>query len=132
MSGPPEDPAGLFDPEDLGDLVEPAPTAGNVAYLDYAIAAGRRAGRLDATDAAVLRAAYTAARSLDWAERVGGLKAGYLIAQTLRPYQDVLDRLGLNGRAELPTAPGGGGPQTPEAKLLAALSAGPTFTPSEG
>lgn len=115
-------PAALFDVADE-DLV-PLPAGGNnLAHLAAAIAAGRKSGRLLVEDGALIRAAETAARSLDYAERAGGLKAGYLIAQTLRPYQDVLDRLGLNGRGELPPAPSGTGRT---AALIAALAAGPT------
>lgn len=71
--------------------------------LHAAAAAGESDGTLLATDAALLAAALIAARALDEADRVGGIKGGYLIAQSLTGYRETLHAL------RLPTAivPGG-------------------------
>lgn len=60
-------------------------------------------------DAALVGGARVAARALDSAERIGGLKGGYLVAQLLRPYQDALEPLGLAGVVTGPAAPAAGG-----------------------
>lgn len=96
--------------------------ADNLAALRHAIAAARRAGRLVAEDEALVRAAESGARAMDRAEKASGDKAAYAFAAAARSYQDVLERLGLNGRGEVPTA---GGAQGPTAQLLEALGRGP-------
>ena len=60
--------------------------------LEAAITA---ASHLGARDSALVGGARVAARALDNAERIGGLKGGYLVAQLLRPYQDALEALAL-------------------------------------
>lgn len=71
--------------------------------LDKAVQA---AAHLGVRDSALVNGAYVAARALDNAERIGGLKGGYLVAQLLRPYQDALQALGL---VDLVTGSHGGG-----------------------
>lgn len=111
-------PDGLFTEEDI-----PLPPGGdNLAAVRHAIAAAAKSGRLLADDAALIRAAETGARALDRAERAPGDKAAYAFAAAMRSYQDVLSRLGLNGRADLPTGGGDGA----AAALIKALGSGPT------
>jgi hypothetical protein len=83
--------------------------------LHAAAAAGERDGTLLPTDAALLAAALFAARALDEADRVGGIKGGYLIAQSLTGYREALHALRLPtaiapGAVPLPTGKQSGTP----------------------
>jgi hypothetical protein len=65
------------------------------ASLRRALRAGVTDGTLRDVDEALGEAALIAARALDTADRIGGLKGGYLAAQSLPGYQKVLHALRL-------------------------------------
>jgi hypothetical protein len=79
------------------------------AALRVAVTAATEAGRLDPeVDGPLAAAALVAARALDNADRVGGLKGGYLVAQSLTGYRECLHAL------RLPTAIAPGGVPLPK------------------
>lgn len=65
------------------------------ANLQTAIAAASRAELLQPEDAGMIGAALVAARKLDRAEADTSTKGGYLVAQLLTPYREVLQALRL-------------------------------------
>lgn len=76
--------------------LEAAVPSGGVGRAELGLeAAITAASHLGARDSALVGGARVAARALDNAERIGGLKGGYLVAQLLRPYQDALEALAL-------------------------------------
>lgn len=84
--------AGLFD---VVELREQQKAGRAEAALHRALAAAAEDGRLQPVDAALAAAALVAARALDNADRVGGLKGGYLVAQSLTGYRETLHALRL-------------------------------------
>jgi hypothetical protein len=60
-----------------------------------AVAAGRAAGTIVDEDAALIAGIEVLAEALDTAHTVGGMKGGYLAAQTFPPYQRGLHALRL-------------------------------------
>lgn len=78
---------------------EPAPPPGGVGRVEQlltkAIEAARQAQVLVDEDLGLVGSALAGARALDSAERAGGVKAGYLIAQLLTPYRETCQALRL-------------------------------------
>lgn len=74
------------------------------AALAGQVKTAREEGRLADVDAPLIEAALIAARALDTADRIGGLKGGYLTAQSLPGYQKVLHALRLPTEVGPPTA----------------------------
>jgi len=80
--------------------VAPSPAAptgpGRVELeLDKALKAAWERQTLIDEDRGLIGGALAAARAIDNAERIGGLKGGYLIAQALTPYREALHALRL-------------------------------------
>lgn len=70
--------------------------AGRVeAALRRALEAGTAAGTIVDVDEALAESALVLARTLDTADRVGGLKGGYLAAQAQPPFQKACHALRL-------------------------------------
>lgn len=91
------------------------------AGLIRAVRAGEVSGTLIAVDAAAVGAALIAARALDRADKplgLGNVKDGYLVAQLLTPYREMLHSLrlpaALTPAAPPPPDPGNGQDQTPD------------------
>jgi hypothetical protein len=66
-----------------------------VATFRRLIAAGLEAGTIVPEDEALIEGVAVLAEALDTAHRIGGMKGGYLAAQTLPPYQRGLHALRL-------------------------------------
>lgn len=77
------------------------------AALRRALEAGARDGTIRDVDEALAESALVLARTLDTADRVGGLKGGYLSAQAQPPLQKALHalRLPVELTAATPPAP---------------------------
>jgi hypothetical protein len=81
----------------------PARAGKTEAALVRAIKAGQDDGTIRDVDEALAESALVLARALDTADRVGGLKGGYLAAQAQPPLQKALHALRLP--AELTAVP---------------------------
>jgi len=86
--------------------------------LTKAVQAATRDGRLITEDGGLVAAAMVAARALDDADAVRGLKGGYLVAQLMTPYREALHALRLPAEVEpadepRPPAAGGDGQGAP-------------------
>lgn len=68
--------------------------------------------------AALAESAMVLARTLDTADAIGGLKGGYLAAQTQPAFQKALHALRLPTEVAAPTVPNGGNGQTDLSGLL--------------
>jgi hypothetical protein len=86
------------------------------ASLRRTLQAGVRDGTICDIDEALGEAALIGARALDVADRIGGLKGGYLAAQALPAYQKALHALRLPAEvtaAEQPRPPASGQTEPP-------------------
>lgn len=97
------DAGALFGVDEL-HVADPAKLGRVEAGCYAALRAGTRDGIVMDVDAGLAAAALAAARRLDEAERVGirygDLKAGYLYAQLLGPYRELLQALRLPAEVE--------------------------------
>jgi hypothetical protein len=88
-------PAGLFDVDELLEARTPGRLGQYERMLQEAVKAATAAGKLGAVDLGMLGGALAGARSLDVAMALPSIKGGYLVAQLLTPYREVLQALGL-------------------------------------
>lgn len=105
--------------EPLFDIGEVRPTAPGtvVSVFRRLVTAARAEGKLVPEDDALIAGVEVLAQALDTADRVGGMKGGYLVAQAFPPYQRGLHalRLPVELTAATPPAAGAGSqPTVPE------------------
>lgn len=99
---------GLFDVDALVAERRPGELGRAERMLQTAIRAATERGVLIEEDAGLIGSALVGARALDNAERVGGLKGGYLVAQLQTGYRETLQALRLPAEvapAETPRNP---------------------------
>jgi hypothetical protein len=77
------------------EAAQPTRPGAVLATFRRLVAAGRAAGTLLEEDEALIEGVAVMAEALDTAHRVGGMKGGYLAAQTFPPYQRGLHALRL-------------------------------------
>jgi hypothetical protein len=107
---PEEAQGGLFDVDEVLAERRPGELGRAEKMLAQAIRVAAENGALIREDLGMIGAALVAARALDNAERIGGLKGGYLVAQLQTPYRETLQALRLPAEvapAEVPRNPAG-------------------------
>lgn len=89
-----EGPAALFDVDELAAVQPSGPGRVERALIQALKAAASRGGLIE-EDMGLIGGALAAARALDSADRIGGIKGGYLVAQAITPYREALHALRL-------------------------------------